>query len=233
MKKLASWEAIKELLKIIREGFISLQNNKVSKVTGKDLSTNDYTNQDKAKVDAIPDNPKYTDTVYNDTAIKKQINDGLAGLEASKQGKLTAGSNISINSSGTISATDTKYDLSPYAKSIEIKTKLSEMIEDSTHRTVTDSEKIAWNSKISSLSGQNISRSKTKGYNTSSTWMSLGSTRDLEDWIGDFDKRTRENRSAAQGKLDKSILQYTSGGVNYIGRFGVDETGPYIEEIQV
>ena len=37
-----------------------------------------------------------------------------------------------------------------------------------------------------------ISRCKTKGYNTSNTWQSLGTTRDLEDWIGDFDKRTRE-----------------------------------------
>ena len=38
--------------------------NKVDKVTGKGLSTNDFTNADKAKVDAIPSNPKYTDTTY-------------------------------------------------------------------------------------------------------------------------------------------------------------------------
>lgn len=38
-------------------------NNKVDKANGKDLSTNDYTNSDKAKVNAIPSNPKYTDTV--------------------------------------------------------------------------------------------------------------------------------------------------------------------------
>ena len=31
---------------------------------GKGLSTNDYTEEAKAKVDAIPDTPKYTDTVY-------------------------------------------------------------------------------------------------------------------------------------------------------------------------
>ena len=35
---------------------------------GKGLSTNDYTNTDKAKVDAIPTNPKYTDTVYTHPA---------------------------------------------------------------------------------------------------------------------------------------------------------------------
>lgn len=39
-------------------------NNKVDKITGKGLSTNDFTNADKAKVDAIPSNPKYTDTTY-------------------------------------------------------------------------------------------------------------------------------------------------------------------------
>lgn len=31
---------------------------------GKGLSTHDYSNTDKAKVDAIPASPKYTDTVY-------------------------------------------------------------------------------------------------------------------------------------------------------------------------
>lgn len=41
----------------------------------------------------------------------------------------------------------------------------------------------------------NISRCKTKGYNTSNTWQSLSTERDLEDWIGDFDKRTRELKS--------------------------------------
>lgn len=48
-------------------------NDKVDKVTGKGLSSNDYTNADKAKVDAIPANPKYTDTVYDDTALKGRI----------------------------------------------------------------------------------------------------------------------------------------------------------------
>lgn len=38
--------------------------DKVDKETGKGLSTNDFTNADKAKVDAIPADPKYTDTTY-------------------------------------------------------------------------------------------------------------------------------------------------------------------------
>lgn len=38
-------------------------NNKVDKIDGKQLSTNDYTNEAKTKVDNIPNNPKYTDTI--------------------------------------------------------------------------------------------------------------------------------------------------------------------------
>lgn len=49
---------------------------KVDKVDGKGLSTNDYDNAAKQKVDAIPENPKYTDTVYNDTALKDTIKAG-------------------------------------------------------------------------------------------------------------------------------------------------------------
>ena len=85
--------------------------------------------------------------------------------------------------------------VSTKADKLDIKTKLSELTDDSTHRTVTDSEKSTWNNKLSSVSGQDISRAKTKGYNTSNTWQSLSTNRDLEDWIGDFDKRTRENKT--------------------------------------
>lgn len=59
---------------------------KVNKVTGKGLSTNDYTYADKAKVDAIPASPKYTDTVYNDTAVKNR----LTAIENKENVTLTA-----------------------------------------------------------------------------------------------------------------------------------------------
>lgn len=100
-------------------------NNKVEKIDGKGLSTNDYDNTAKSKVDAIPSNPKYTDTTY---------------------------------------------DLSKYAEKAD------------------------------------ISRCKTKGYNTSSTWKSLSTERDLEDWIGDFDKRTRELKGNKGLTGDKSEI---------------------------
>lgn len=86
--------------------------NKVDKVTGKDLSSNDYTNEAKAKVDAIPANPKYTDTVQDLSEYAK------------------------------------KSDIKSKADKTEIKTKLSEMTDDVTHRLVTDTEKATWNNKI-------------------------------------------------------------------------------------
>lgn len=96
----------------------ALVDKKVDKVSGKGLSTNDYDATAKSKVDAIPVDPKYTDTTY---------------------------------------------DLSKYAEKSD------------------------------------ISRCKTKGYDTSSTWQALGTSRDLEDWIGDFDKRTRELKNSGSG----------------------------------
>ena len=62
---------------------------KVDKVVGKGLSSNDFTDAAKAKVDAIPANPKYTDTVYDDTAVK----DRLTNIEAIENVTLTVLSN--------------------------------------------------------------------------------------------------------------------------------------------
>ena len=55
---------------------------KVDKVDGKGLSSNDYNNAAKAKVDAIPDDPKYTDTVYDDTEVKQGLNQVKDDLDA-------------------------------------------------------------------------------------------------------------------------------------------------------
>lgn len=119
---------------------------KVDKVSGKNLSSNDYTTAEKNK---------------------------LSGIEA--------GANNYVHPS----------------------THSADMItETSSKRFVSDSEKSTWNGKLSSVSGQDISRAKAKGYNTSSTWQSISSSRDLEDWIGDFDKRTRENKDNINKKVD-------------------------------
>lgn len=70
---------------------------KVDKVTGKGLSTNDYTAAAKAKVDAIPASPKYTDTVYDDTAVKSR----LAAVEGMETVALTVASGRLTNASYT------------------------------------------------------------------------------------------------------------------------------------
>lgn len=48
-------------------------------------------------------------------------------------------------------------DLSPYAKTKDIKTRLADMTEDSTHRTVTDDEKKAWGGKVDAVNGKGLS----------------------------------------------------------------------------
>lgn len=60
--------------------------NKVDKVAGKQLSSNDYTNEDKKKVEAIPSDPKYTDTVPDLTpyAKKETIPTKVSQLENDK-----------------------------------------------------------------------------------------------------------------------------------------------------
>ena len=70
----------------------SIDSGKVDKVTGKGLSTNDYTAAAKAKVDAIPASPKYTDTVYDDTAVKSRLSavEGMENVELTvASGRLT------------------------------------------------------------------------------------------------------------------------------------------------
>lgn len=73
-------------------------------------------------------------------------------------------------------------------------------IEDGAEKNNVTQEMInKWNSKWDSAYGKDISRGKTDGYNTSSVWVALTTTRDLEDWIGDLCKRTIELKE----KLDK------------------------------
>lgn len=57
----------KSLLKMIE--------SKVDKEEGKSLSSNDFTDERKNKVDNIPENPKYSDTIYDDSALKVKISE--------------------------------------------------------------------------------------------------------------------------------------------------------------
>ena len=116
----------------------------------------------------------------------------------------------------------------------DFQTGLSKFQTDPNNRLVTDSEKDNWNSKLSSVYGADISRSKAKGYNTSNTWQSLSTTRDLEDWIGDFDKRTRENKSNIISESSvKQIVQDNSMSRYDITRLIEDKTLSRYEITQI
>lgn len=92
-------------------------NNKVDKVDGKGLSTNDFTNADKAKLNSALQS--YTET---DPTVP-------AWAKAESKPKYTA-SEVGALPSTTV-----------------IPTTLAALTEDTTHRVVTDTEKAAWNAK--------------------------------------------------------------------------------------
>lgn len=104
-----------------------------------------------------------TDTKYNDTQIKKDIAE-LQNSQLSKASQAEAESGVDNTKYMTPQATkqaieklSPKQDLSGYAKETDIKSKLSEMAEDSTHRTVTDTEKEKWNDKVDKIDGKSLS----------------------------------------------------------------------------
>lgn len=80
----------------------TIDSGKVDKVTGKGLSTNDYTNTAKAKVDAIPANPKYTDTVYDDTAVKGRVSALESKLNGSGAVTFSAVTTDSLTTEGEV-----------------------------------------------------------------------------------------------------------------------------------
>lgn len=81
----------------------------------------------------------------------------------------------------------TKEAIGQFASKVEVVDNLTTA--DSTKALSASQGKILQDNKADK---SNISRCKTQGFNTSRTWQSLSTERDLEDWIGDFDKRTRE-----------------------------------------
>lgn len=92
-------------------------NNKVDKVSGKGLSTNDFTNDYKAKVDSALQSYTETDPTVPTWA------------KAANKPTYTAAEVGALPSTTTIPAT------------------LASLAEDATHRLVTDAEKTAWNAK--------------------------------------------------------------------------------------
>lgn len=71
-----------------------VKNKFVQKEVGKTLTSNDFTSDLKAKVDAIPDNPSYTDTTY---ANATETKDGLMPKESVVKLKgIANGANVNI-----------------------------------------------------------------------------------------------------------------------------------------
>ena len=107
-----------------------------------------------------------TDTKYNDTQIKKDIAE-LQNSQLSKASQTEAESGVDNIKYMTPQATkqaieklSPKQNLSGYAMKTDIKTKLSDLIDDSTHRVVTDKEKSTWNTvsnKVEKINGKSLS----------------------------------------------------------------------------
>jgi hypothetical protein len=121
--------------------------NKVDKVDGKGLSTNDFTNAEKNKLasaltsytETDPTVPAWAKTENKPTYTASEV--GAVPTTRTVNGKALSG-NI------TLSATDVK----ALPDTTTIPTTLAGLSEDSTHRVVTDAEKTAWNAK-SNFSG--------------------------------------------------------------------------------
>ena len=121
--------------------------NKVDKVDGKGLSTNDFTNADKAKLDSAlqsytetdPMVPAWAKAASKPTYTASEV--GAVPTTRTVNGKALSG-NI------TLSATDVK----ALPDTTTIPTTLASLTEDATHRVVTDAEKTTWNAK-SNFSG--------------------------------------------------------------------------------
>lgn len=168
-------------------------NKKVDAEAGKTLTTNDYTNQDKAKVDAIPSNPKYTDTTYDLTPYAKTTDvDTKLGSKVDKvNGKALSTNdftnthkskldNLTSNASGNEATTSNRGYMSASDKTklngLKNVTKLSELAGDSTHRLVSDTEKTTWNGKANKSDIPDITDFKRCKILTQSEYDALSST---------------------------------------------------------
>lgn len=121
--------------------------NKVDKVDGKGLSTNDFTDADKAKLNSALQSYTETDpTVPAWAKAEKKPSYTASEVGAVPTTRTVNGKALSGNI--TLSATDVK----ALPDTTTIPTTLASLTEDATHRVVTDAEKTAWNAK-SNFSG--------------------------------------------------------------------------------
>ena len=72
----------------LRDNITAINDDKVDKVEGKGLSTHDYDATAKSKVDAIPPDPKYTDTIIS--VVNDLTSGGTTKPLSAEQGKILA-----------------------------------------------------------------------------------------------------------------------------------------------
>lgn len=128
---------------------------KADKIEGKGLSTNDYTDEDKNKLDGIDLSKYVTDEKFTHVA-----SEALAKADGALQksyeneshiNKVDAKTDDIMLDVGSLSQSIVNFNrkIVEKADKTEIKTSLSELSSDATHRTVTDEEKKRWNENSS------------------------------------------------------------------------------------
>ena len=146
-------EAVDDVIGSASEEFNSLGEieaeleNKVDKVDGKGLSTNDFTDEYKGKVDSALQS--YTETDPTIPSWAKATNKPT--YTASEVGAVPTTRTVN-NKALSANISLTAADVGALPNTTTIPTTLSALTEDSTHRVVTDVEKAAWNAK-SNFSG--------------------------------------------------------------------------------
>lgn len=150
-----------------------------------------------------------TDTKYDDTEVKRDISN-LKNSQLSKASQTEAESGVDNTKYMTPQTTkqaieklSPKQDLSGYAKETDIKNKLSEMEEDSNHRTVTDAEKSNWNNKVDKVSGKDLS--------------SNDFTNNLKTKLEGLDVATSSKNGLMNSDWVKPLVENFAGVTNYKG----------------
>ena len=174
----------------------SIDSGKVDKVVGKGLSTNDYTNAAKAKVDAIPANPKYTDTVYDDTAVKGRV----SALES----KLNGNGAVTFSAVTTDSLT-TEGEVEIYGTQPHIDFHYNNSSDDYTSRIIETANKQL---NLSATNGVKINGKKTENETVTLT--------------ANADRITNVAYTAKYNELLGAVFVRIYGTINYAMSVGYD-----------
>jgi hypothetical protein len=131
--------------KVIKKYVDDNVGDKVDKVSGKGLSTNDYTTAEKTKLGALADIQSIGDGLSLDNGELSATGGGGTEDYEDLENQPSI-NNITLVGNKSLS------DLGIAAES-DIPTDLADLTDDATHRVVTDTEKSTWNGKQSALDG--------------------------------------------------------------------------------